>query len=585
MAAIGEVSAPTAAATHVNVDPEQEFTDKELDEAQRVATALTPLLDRSNRTAAAIKDCAKLLGVHPVTVRRRLEKLEQTGSFMCFVKHRPTGGRGKSRLTSQQNELIRDKINGYFLKKIRPSPAKLIREIKKEARKRHIPMPHPNTLRKRVAAILPKVLAEHRFGRNAAREFLPHPDHYGEAEFPLSVVQIDHTPLPVIILDPEYRRPMGRAWITLAIDVFSRMVLGFYISSRAPSAASVGMCIANAILPKDGWISKFGLNGDWPCFGLFGLIHADNAREFRGNMVRQSAMDWGMDLQWRPVKQPEWGGHIERLLGTVCNELRDVPGSTFASASERGEYDSEGNAILTEAELKKWLAMYFVETYHNKVHSELGTTPRDMYEKGMTIGTDKVPARGWPEPVTDERKLRIDFLPFYYRAIGPEGVVIDYFHYYHPILQPHINENIPGKKKKVKFMFRRDPNALKVIHFWDRDHKEYRDIPFKNITRPNITIWEQRKDLQRLREEGRKVNEDNLFAAADRRRELEEIAARKTQSTRKSAAARRSIAQRPEVRQAEGGAEQIPPRATHITVSDEELDGNSVEPFDGLEDE
>jgi hypothetical protein len=38
----------------------------------------------------------------------------------------------------------------------------------------------------------------------------------------LDFVQIDHTKVDVIVVDEQQRLPIGRSWITLAIDGYSR---------------------------------------------------------------------------------------------------------------------------------------------------------------------------------------------------------------------------------------------------------------------------------------------------------------------------------------------------------------------------
>ena len=58
---------------------------------------------------------------------------------------------------------------------------------------------------------------------------------FDSAQRPLDLVQIDHTKLDIIVVDDEQRLPIGRPWITLAIDVYSRMVTGFYILETVSS--------------------------------------------------------------------------------------------------------------------------------------------------------------------------------------------------------------------------------------------------------------------------------------------------------------------------------------------------------------
>ncbi len=53
-------------------------------------------------------------------------------------------------------------------------------------------------------------------------------------------MQIDHTPLDIEIVDDEFREAIGKPHLTLAIDVFSRMIVGYYLSLEAPSTTSSG---------------------------------------------------------------------------------------------------------------------------------------------------------------------------------------------------------------------------------------------------------------------------------------------------------------------------------------------------------
>lgn len=64
---------------------------------------------------------------------------------------------------------------------------------------------------------------------------------YQMHHWPLALVQIDHTKMPVMIVDDEHRRPIARAWVTFADDAFSRVCLGMYLSLDPPSAMSAGL--------------------------------------------------------------------------------------------------------------------------------------------------------------------------------------------------------------------------------------------------------------------------------------------------------------------------------------------------------
>jgi transposase InsO family protein len=60
----------------------------------------------------------------------------------------------------------------------------------------------------------------------------------------LAVAQIDHTPMDVIVVDEEHRQPIQRPSLTVVIEVYSRMVLGFSIYPRLVVANNVERSVA-----------------------------------------------------------------------------------------------------------------------------------------------------------------------------------------------------------------------------------------------------------------------------------------------------------------------------------------------------
>ena len=107
-----------------------------------------------------------------------------------------------------------------------------------------------------------------REGRKASRDRFAPAIGSLEATWPLSLVQIDHTVVDVIVVDSATRKPIQRPWLTLAIDVHSRCVAGFYLSLEPPSATSVALCIAHAAMPKQPWLAQRKIEEEWPVQGL-----------------------------------------------------------------------------------------------------------------------------------------------------------------------------------------------------------------------------------------------------------------------------------------------------------------------------
>ncbi len=556
--------------------------DADWQEAQRRFALIRPLLAAPVRSRESVAEVAAASGVHLTTVYRWIRLYESTGRVSSLVPSKRDGGRGRSRLDSEVEKIVRATIEDFYLSRQQRSMQKTCTEVERRCRNAGVAPPHPNTVRNRITALTDRVKLERRRGKKAARQqFAPAVGHFPGADWPLAVAQIDHTPVDIILVDDAHRLPIGRPWITLAMDVFSRMVLGFYVSFDPPGALSTGLCISHAILPKEKWLTCFGITTPWPCWGLPKTIHADNAKEFRGQMLKRACEEHGIDLQWRPVATPHWGGHIERLLGTFLEEIHSLPGTTFSNPKERGEYKSDKQAAMTLSEFERWLAIFVVEVYHQRLHSALKTSPVRKYEEGV-FGTKDRPGVGLPARTLDEDRLRLDFMPYEERTVQTYGVVIDEVHYYHDVLRRFINRSDPeNPSRKQQFLFRRDPRDLSVIHFFDPELRQYFAIPYRDTSRPPISLWELREVRRQLEQEGREqVDENLIFDAYERMRAQEE------QSVRDTKRVRRAQARRAHHEQAEKPSRVIQASFGQTAAGKTAADADGipdVEPFEELE--
>lgn len=252
-------------------------------------------------------------------------------------------------LAPEREELLKSCIREFYLTLERPSMAAFVREVKRCFSEHHFPAPDYQTVRRRVAALDRRLAMRKREGSKRAR------DRLGlvgistlRADLPLDVVQIDHTLVDVSVVDREHRLSIGRPWLTLAIDIATRAVVGFSVSLENPSALSVSLVLSHAVLSKNSWLADRELqNLDWPMGGLPRLIHVDNAKEFHSRAVLRGCQEYGISIEHRPRGQPHFGGHIERLIGTMMGAVHLIPGTTFSNANEKGSYDSEGRAVLS----------------------------------------------------------------------------------------------------------------------------------------------------------------------------------------------------------------------------------------------
>lgn len=380
--------------------------------------------------------------------------------------------------------------------------------------------------------IHPRIAMERREGRKAARDkFAPAAGSFPHATAPLSVVQIDHTELNVQIVDDVNRLPIGRAWITVGIDVHTRMITGFHVSLDAPSALSVGACIANSCLEKAALLEEYKIKGTWPVWGLMAAIHADNGKDFRSTSIAKSCMEHGISVEWRPCGSPEFGGHIERFMGILATELRNIPGTTFANIKEKGAYDSEGRATLTLRETEEYILEWIVNIYHNRFHKGIDMTPLRKWEAAI-LGTENSFGAGLPPKIANASDFRISFLPSAERTIQRDGVQWDNMHYYDGCID-HLINKYEGRHNQ-NFIFRRDPRDVSKIYFYDAERKAYTEIPW---TRSDsyISVWELRAAKEKLREENiSNPTEDQIFEALDRQAKRIKEASVKTKKARRA---------------------------------------------------
>lgn len=503
---------------------------------------LRPLLSVSRLTTEMVDEVARDAKVGRTTVYRKLGKLRKDGKASSLIPRKSTGGKGKSRLPPEVEEIVRATITDLrFTKgKKKHTIDDIYEVIEQKLTNAALKLPHKITIQRRIHSIQEEIeAAQKSASQESGKRNVAFPGRFPGADFPLAVVQIDHTELDIMLVDDVDRQPIGRPWITLAIDGFSRTVPGFYVSLDPPGDISVGLCIAHAILPKDKWLAKHNIDIPWPSWGVMNKIHADNAGEFHSDMLKRACKEYDIDLEWRPVKKPHYGAYIESLLGTFAKKIHELPGTTFSNPKERGNYDSEGQAAFTIGELEEWLARYIAGVYHQEVHTALLTSPVKQYEKGI-LGTKEMPGRGFPYRIKDEDRLKLDLMPAEERTIQEYGTVIDYIHYYSGVLNKYINETEKNSNRKRKFIFKRDPRNISRIYFFDPELKEYFRIPYRDTSQPPMSIWEYRKVRRRIEAQGiEDVDEELIFRTLKEMRAIEERAVRETKSKRREGQRRR----------------------------------------------
>lgn len=436
----------------------------------------------------AVQRVANKLNVSARTAQRIIERYLFSGRRLTALIPRVFSfGNLNRKLKPEQVKVMKEVIKEKFLNNQKPSFESVVEAVNLVCRNTKIKEIGRTTILRELHRLDPGLVASERLGKKAFRE--AYKAHRGKAPIgdrPLNLVEIDHTQVDVFVILPSGK--MYRPWITVAIDTYSRMILGFYLTMEPPSRLSVGLCLYCAMTPKTEWLRQHGLTANWPCYGPMENLVADNAKEFRGYFLEDVGLEHNITITFRPICQPNWGAHIERLMGRVADEMHLLPGTSFANPVERGDYDPTLHATLTLEELERFFLHYFVEVYHCSPHAGLnGRTPlsrwNDYFDRS---GPDHAAILPQIQAGSD---LMISLLPSVRRTIQQDGVEWETLRYNDPVLAGFIRRPNPNWSDNL-WRFHFDPRDIRCLFWRDPATRQVYPIPLVGVSAHGITLWE-----------------------------------------------------------------------------------------------
>lgn len=352
------------------------------------------------------------------------------------------------------------------------------RTVEKECIKQKEIVPSLSAVRSRIKEQVERDLYKKKYGADAAAQLYEARPGKKKTRRPLEWTQMDHTLVDVILVDDERREPLGRPWLTVIIDIHTRVILGYYLSLHHPSTISVSCAIFHAALPKHDFLKRLGVaEGKYPYYGVPIVIHMDNAKEFRSRKFQVACKRNSIDPKWRPLGRKHYGAHVERLIGTfMTTKVHFLRGTTYSNTQVRKGHDSEKMSSMTFSEFTKWFANE-VCIYHGRKHAELDCSPA---QKWLECFTRDDGGMAYPPIVGDPFKFRLDFMPEETRAIGPQGIKLRGGLYWSNALK-----GLVGRKKMV---VKYDPFSMKVA--WVRVDDDYIPIHLADVTKSDYSLEE-----------------------------------------------------------------------------------------------
>lgn len=480
-------------------------------------------------TKAEHRAAAEILGIQLRTSERLWATYKIRGYRTALLPLVRPGGRGKPRLPARTEYIIERRRRWYKRNRPNAKDSQIIQQIRIDCEEDGTHVASPNAIRARLNRTSARQNHSDKYGaKKAHQKFKVIEGKTPATTYPLERVQIDHTLVDVVCVSEYEREFVGRPWITIAIDEHTRAILGFVLSYEYPSAATVAMCLTRAVLPKEAWLKRLGVESEWPMRGIMDSTYTDNGADFRSVAMATGCEEWLMrPPEFRPKGSPQFGGIIERLIGTIMQQMRLLPGSTAKEWKDRGvTANPNETAQMTIDELERDIATFITGIYHKKRHSSTKQQPELAWERGIN-GTEKKPGRGKPRLPSDPLKFFLDFLERKTRTIQKYGIKWDKMDYRHDLFQKYV-DNDDGRS----FYVCRNPYDVSHIYWKEEAKGQWIEVKAADIAMPRFSLAELHEANRLIEARGDKSNNESIKAAVLARRKITQDATAETARVR-----------------------------------------------------
>ena len=189
---------------------------------------------------------------------------------------------------------------------------------------------------------------------------------------PFQYVHIDHTQLDIELVSGRTGKPLGRPWLSFAVDAYSRRIVALYLTFDPPSYHAVMMTVRDMV-QRNSRLPEF--------------VVVDNGRDFMSSAFESFLEAMGVHLRFRPAGQPRHGAVLERVFGRANTEyIHNLSGNTKATKNVRmttGKHLPVNFAEWTLESMYHGLMYWATEYYDQETHPALDCSPREAFQRGM----------------------------------------------------------------------------------------------------------------------------------------------------------------------------------------------------------
>ncbi|WP_165448016.1 Mu transposase C-terminal domain-containing protein [Rhizobium leguminosarum] len=313
-------------------------------------------------------------------------------------------------------------------------------------------------------------------------------------ERPLQMVMLDEHKLNVVrilvkngiwdFLHPDVKAKLeakGRAWLSLAIDVYSRSILGAKLLFGAPNAAAAVATLAMVARNKDSEAHGAGALSSWPQTGTPEIICTDAGSAYVSNEFQTAVRMFTGNHTVPASKHPHLRAIVERVFRTFNQRyIHLLSGQTFENILLKDNYDPEKHAHITDEQLADFLVRLIVDCYHNTKHRGLwGATPLQAWYVGSQNGKGNMKMEPSMEKYGEIFGITLK------RKISNYGITIMGLRYSDEDLQ-----RLREKHYRAELTVKVNELDLSKIHVKHWSENKWRSVPAVFDALKGVTLWE-----------------------------------------------------------------------------------------------
>lgn len=377
------------------------------------------------------------------------EKIYGNGFVGLISKKRLRGNRNR-KLRQETIELMNEYINREYLTITQKTKTTVYNMLVEECQEKGYAYPSFKTFCSEVAKHTRYEQINKRKGRKAAYNEEPFywyleqttPRH---GDRPFEIAHMDHTELDVELVCSTTGKLLGRPWLTIMVDAYSRSILAVYLTFDEPSYRSNMMTLRECVnrhnrLPK--------------------ILVVDGGKEFHSTYFETLLAFYNIQKQVRPPSKARFGSVCERLFGTTNKMfIHNLIGNTQIMKNVREvskEVNPKNHAVWTLPLLSEYLCEFVYEIYDTIEHSTLNESPRKEFLQGIaSSGERKFTFISYDDtfkiltfPSTNKGTAKVQ---------SGKGIKINRFYYWSNALY---NPEIEGKQVEVRY----DPYNMSIAY-------------------------------------------------------------------------------------------------------------------------